>query len=209
MASRLIQKMSTISILAPPRGATIRILHACYILAKFQFSPLREGRRYIQVKIVTPDNYFNSRPSARGDMESVSFYSFPRSFQFSPLREGRQAYAGQLHPWSDYFNSRPSARGDCVSTRSKRRSIVFQFSPLREGRPDVSASPLAPEDVFQFSPLREGRRYIQAKAVTPDNYFNSRPSARGDLSSPNKESIIAPFQFSPLREGRELKWSYY
>ena len=54
----------------------------------FQFTPLREGRR------VLPETkrlifYFNSRPSARGDMQGCGVVKRLHSFQFTPLREGR------------------------------------------------------------------------------------------------------------------------
>ena len=98
-----------ISIHAPPRGATSQ-KNAKKGFTRFQFTPLREGRRapvwyhiirsnisihapprgatgssvvsYYQVK------HFNSRPSARGDVRNTGFQC------------------------RKYFNSRPSARGD-------------------------------------------------------------------------------------------------
>ena len=54
-----------ISIHAPPRGAT-----CCSLLINsrqvFQFTPLREGRHDASNPVHRPE-YFNSRPSARGD----------------------------------------------------------------------------------------------------------------------------------------------
>ena len=44
--------------------AAVRVRRRCSNL--FQFTPLREGRRWILPSIPTP-RYFNSRPSARGD----------------------------------------------------------------------------------------------------------------------------------------------
>ena len=55
-----------ISIHAPPRGATIRFLRMLQRL-----------------------NYFNSRPSARGDVYENKRFGNIR-FQFTPLREGRR-----------------------------------------------------------------------------------------------------------------------
>ena len=79
--------------------------------AQFQFTPLREGRP--QSHTDTPSNssisihapprgatspaagkmwlsaYFNSRPSARGDL-SLAELVVSAGFQFTPLREGRQ-----------------------------------------------------------------------------------------------------------------------
>ena len=77
---------------------------------QFQFTPLREGRRddgkqiaVVDISIHAPPRgatgrrrctpqsprYFNSRPSARGDMISL-FGAFVKPFQFTPLREGRR-----------------------------------------------------------------------------------------------------------------------
>ena len=78
---------------------------------RFQFTPLREGRRVLKIRLVV-DCYFNSRPSARGDIQiSILFWRLS-AFQFTPLREGRRAGA-----------------------ETKYQRDVFQFTPLREGRP--------------------------------------------------------------------------
>ena len=98
-----------ISIHAPPRGATTRTATSGrpkYFNSRpsargdltpfsadkntnlFQFTPLREGRRWCPTTSRTA-TYFNSRPSARGD------------------RSASPRWRTAL-----YFNSRPSARGD-------------------------------------------------------------------------------------------------
>ena len=59
--------ISTISIPAPPRGATPNSLRASAMLL-FQFPPLREGRRKETHPVRFGRFYFNSRPSARGDL---------------------------------------------------------------------------------------------------------------------------------------------
>ena len=76
-----------ISIHAPPRGATVMPGLARYV-DLFQFTPLREGRQNRRNGLYAT-NYFNSRPSARGD--------------------GAWCVLGILE---SHFNSRPSARGD-------------------------------------------------------------------------------------------------
>ena len=77
----------------------------------FQFTPLREGRHNCQTQRAM-DMDFNSRPSARGDLQKISkkcdlalisIHAPPRGatvwivrlpgcsiFQFTPLREGRR-----------------------------------------------------------------------------------------------------------------------
>ena len=120
-----------ISIHAPPRGATAR-QNVGDCIRVFQFTPLREGR--LSQKSITPvGDYFNSRPSARGDsgqrppsLLNPHFNSRPSArgdaikggsaimykFQFTPLRDGRLPARFSLRASCTYFNSRPSARGD-------------------------------------------------------------------------------------------------
>ena len=76
-----------ISIHAPPRGATF-FFTPPFTRISFQFTPLREGRLF-HLAIYKSPSYFNSRPSARGDI-AIIWRWMCRS----------------------YFNSRPSARGD-------------------------------------------------------------------------------------------------
>ena len=188
-----------ISIHAPPRGATAT-LREVSLPTSFQFTPLREGRRN-QRQDGGALEYFNSRPSARGD----------RNFF-----EGGDSLA--VH-----FNSRPSARGDDSYRRHYRGVDEFQFTPLREGR-HAQGNFIAEVIAFQFTPLREGRPTPPTAALSR-RYFNSRPSARGDqeertgfvidnisIHAPprgatrcwEKEPTREEFQFTPLREGRRL-----
>ena len=98
----------------------------------FQFTPLREGRR-ADALAAWLGGYFNSRPSARGDLASKR----------------------KQHIIS-YFNSRPSARGDAMQYFAKLIGEISIHAPPRgatafrywrqQGR------------TFQFTPLREGRR---------------------------------------------------
>ncbi len=125
------RKNRAISIHAPPRGATFAPPRFS-IRARFQFTPLREGRlsRHLAFRF---GQDFNSRPSARGDISRHLAFRFGQDFnsrpsargdtnifcnpgnrelfQFTPLREGRRALTRRTTSPS-YFNSRPSARGD-------------------------------------------------------------------------------------------------
>ena len=122
----------------------------------FQFTPLREGRRWAR-RAHRRLAYFNSRPSARGDSiqynmsirKIISIHAPPRgativsafshsclSFQFTPLREGRHHQRVRRCGGND-FNSRPSARGDGICENKKLSPKQFQFTPLREGRRGV------------------------------------------------------------------------
>ena len=58
-----------------------------------------------------PQTYFNSRPSARGDIcpkRGAKLYS---NFNSRPSARG-DARGGKIENAGKYFNSRPSARGD-------------------------------------------------------------------------------------------------
>ncbi len=103
-------RIPAISIHAPPRGATLIPIWETQV-DKFQFTPLCEGRRYVAGDFL-PVQYFNSRPSARGDeknlrdlrQEEISIHAPPRGATCLPLDT-----AALTH-----FNSRPSARGDLI-----------------------------------------------------------------------------------------------
>ena len=135
------------------RGDDGRAAHAS-VRERFQFTPLREGRRtalccgqrHPPISIHAPPRgataascrpaaascNFNSRPSARGDTTSSFTRTNGLEFQFTPLREGRPDCDTEKEN-NGYFNSRPSARGDMKKYREKE-GIKFQFTPLREGR---------------------------------------------------------------------------
>ncbi len=122
----------TISIHAPPRGATRYTVNGLLSVKKFQFTPLREGRLEMKRrKGGTVSFQFTPLREGRRDVhghghrqEPISIHAPPRGatafyfpfcrgykFQFTPLREGRRTKDGRP-PGNAYFNSRPSARGD-------------------------------------------------------------------------------------------------
>ena len=210
-----------ISIHAPPRGATGAVGDIAFLDA-FQFTPLREGRhRWIRVRhmmqvisIHAPPRgatnsaddaasrgYFNSRPSARGDVGGGHVDATPFYFNSRPSARGDTA-ARTERTIDTHFNSRPSARGDqqCLERRIRSGNISIHAPP--RGATDMSvwieqsdtisihapprgatslSVPVFACPIFQFTPLREGRRrwYTLSHA---DRHFNSRPSARGDAS---------------------------
>ena len=158
---------ASISIHAPPRGATFASMHGRLQKRLFQFTPLREGRP-LPVIFRRAYEYFNSRPSARGDSQldvigdiASDFNSRPSargdgwphqkarcctSFQFTPLREGRRKNHARAGRRNIHFNSRPSARGDSIFWKPRRTLRAFQFTPLREGR-------LTPEEIKQLNAI--------------------------------------------------------
>ena len=121
-----------ISIHAPPRGATGRVVFLSFVAF-----------------------HFNSRPSARGDMVylhrssiyGISIHAPPRGatglhflcvgysvFQFTPLREGRQNSRGNLRRYYKRFQFTPLREGRRRTPTTKTTERLFQFTPLREGR---------------------------------------------------------------------------
>ena len=149
---------------------------------RFQFTPLREGRR----------NGYACRVVMG-------------IFQFTPLREGRpiQQHAGRAGVCISIHAPPRGATGSVMdgyvltsisihapprgATRQEAASAPeapFQFTPLREGRLGA-AKPSALVAVFQFTPLREGRRAT--------GFVRLKPSI---------------FQFTPLREGRHATYHW-
>ena len=123
-----------ISIHAPPRGATYLPL-SIFPHALFQFTPLREGRQQMMQQ----------------------FQQF-KAFQFTPLREGRRRHAsGQSRDVDISIHAPP--RGATIPQESRLQGGKFQFTPLREGR-HGSAARVKHAAEFQFTPLREGRRGV-------------------------------------------------
>ena len=143
--------------------------------AKFQFTPLREGRRNWNSYERLCTN-FNSRPSARGDN-----------------RLGKRGF------FRAYFNSRPSARGDIQSFGRCTSGHLFQFTPLREGRRPFVLCPSVDLLISIHAPPRGATSPLQLASTSYD--FNSRPSARGDNGVGTRFQRLL-FQFTPLREGR-------
>ena len=100
----------------------------------FQFTPLREGRPGRRRCTPQSPRYFNSRPSARGDLVASSV-----------LRR-------LVH-----FNSRPSARGDHLHRRDAHRHEEISIHAPPRGATSRFSNAIRLASQFQFTPLREGR----------------------------------------------------
>ena len=99
-----------ISIHAPPRGATRLLLAVHQQNARFQFTPLREGRPWLVCLGLLALLISIHAPPRGATARSLRESNFAL-FQFTPLREGRPPK--MKHMLLDLnFNSRPSARGD-------------------------------------------------------------------------------------------------
>ena len=123
-------------------------------IPKFQFTPLREGRLRIAI---TPffAVYFNSRPSARGDLQrrnrhariAISIHAPPRGATSDAINDIK----------AERISIHAPPRGATGIRMAQQAMQKFQFTPLREGR-------LCPCGASYFFIVD----------------FNSRPSARGD-----------------------------
>ena len=121
--------------------------------------------------------YFNSRPSARGDVLPGELAGYPAISIHAPPRGATLPFC-VLFSCLLYFNSRPSARGDAAKARRMVRPSHFNSRPSARGDAAVLCRLVAIR-IFQFTPLREGR-----------------PATANALKRTNV------FQFTPLREGR-------
>ena len=170
------------------------------IITLFQFTPLREGRRLTPDEMGELTDYFNSRPSARGDAEVL------------------YGYKAEIN-----FNSRPSARGDarwnsnsCVkfisihapprgaTSNSLRASamLLFQFTLLREGRRKGwnDAKGKAAE-ISIHAPPRGATQGLERCKGKGSRDFNSRPSARGDTRRRSSRKSSGNFNSRPSARG--------
>ena len=148
-----LQKLASISIHAPPRGATIRDDDG-ERSPIFQFTPLREGRLSLRFSFPHATRVFQFTPLREGRLFRAANPAPGATFQFTPLREGRRdcGKAGYVR-WN--FNSRPSARGDEAAEKKISQDGISIHAPPRGATPVPAA--LQPVNRFQFTPLREGR----------------------------------------------------
>ena len=175
-----------ISIHAPPRGATPHISSQPPPRRGFQFTPLREGRQ-MGIESSSASLYFNSRPSARGDLAQrgrkrqrvISIHAPPR---------GATQLGIPTVPCIRLISIHAPPRGATRGTYHRSFPALFQFTPLREGRRNQAKFP-RPAGIFQFTPLREGRR-SNCKVLRHFCDFNSRPSARGDEEISDKMGAL-------------------
>ena len=139
---------------------------------KFQFTPLREGRRCFDCGYIGELGKFQFTPLREGRPRSPRSRTAPNKFQFTPLREGRPSPPTSTPITTAYFNSRPSARGDCAAKESRLLCFISIHAPPRG----------ATQQIFE--------------AVHVVFHFNSRPSARGDGK---RYAISANLLFNPYK----------
>ena len=126
----------------------------CPPLARFQFTPLREGRPdSVRYHFYTRKISIHAPP--RGATKLTQLESSFNQFQFTPLREGRpqQIAEGKMNA---LFQFTPLREGRPQQFAEGKMNALFQFTPLREGRRRTTKRGTAAQ-LFQFTPLREGR----------------------------------------------------
>ena len=168
--------IQNISIHAPPRGATTRTATS----GRPEYFNSRPSARGDKYQTTTEEIYlhFNSRPSARGDYGYGQKRCYDVLFQFTPLREGRLRYIHYCYLHIYYFNSRPSARGDVLYIGRVPCPCDFNSRPSARGD-SYKLDNAADEEAISIHAPPRG-------ATCPD-----RSPRRGQ-----------EFQFTPLREGR-------
>ena len=188
---------------------------------KFQFTPLREGRRVSFSCLLWLSISIHAPP--RGATLVFWTVSSTTIFQFTPLREGRRQRNGAA-AGRRIFQFTPLREGRHGDTPRHCIRFQFQFTPLREGRPS-KVVPSQEEEKFQFTPLREGRReraefaefarpisiHAPPRGATrlrmagrTGEKFQFTPLREGRPFRPCDQPCATAFQFTPLREGRRL-----
>ena len=211
----------SISIHAPPRGATPQGVAGATSPDTFQFTPLREGRRIAEseprrlaISIHAPPrgatcwpaggrtrrSNFNSRPSARGDARRRRSRGCSRHFNSRPSARGDPPLIWKLCG-VPHFNSRPSARGDGIAESEPRRLAISIHAPPR----GATGQPRRKEGTHMISihaPPRGATR-CAGTAARP-TIFQFTPLREGRPGRLSRRMSENSFQFTPLREGRRM-----
>ena len=155
--------LSNISIHAPPRGATTSACdQPCKAL--FQFTPLREGRRFATGGSSCSQHYFNSRPSARGDVH------------------GREKGTGT------FISIHAPPRGATLTSDCYSEGVLISIhAPPRGATRALQHSRQLPLISIHAPP--RGATVHNARYLDTAINFNSRPSARGDEWFHRKRTI--------------------
>ena len=149
-------------------------------------------------------SYFNSRPSARGDIRGCHAPPSDK-FQFTPLREGR-LFELLLRERICYFNSRPSARGDAADGWILDNIHNFNSRPSARGDEGVGQSPTGIIISIHAPPRGATRKRRKERIIMK---FQFTPLREGRHNGKRPLNIVMGFQFTPLREGRRRLSSEY
>ena len=164
-------KKQSISIHAPPRGAT-RLNAPRIIRELISIHAPPRGATLARIEKRSGAKYFNSRPSARGDARLTVAVAICTLFQFTPLREGRRLFSIVFVGISAISIHAPPRGATPFPFLNSLHHVISIHAPPRGATKDWSP-PLA--------------RWIN---------FNSRPSARGDGK---RYAISANLLFNPYK----------
>ena len=165
----------------------------------FQFTPLREGRqpkRGIRWQTMN----FNSRPSARGDINRLQASQSSMYFNSRPSARGDAPFFA-VSVADNHFNSRPSARGDPKFREAYIRAFISIHAPPRGATFPIPAFPKSCLISIHAPPRG-------ATCGRPPSPQSGRPISihappRGaTLYQRETTPLQVGFQFTPLREGR-------
>ena len=214
----------SISIHAPPRGATAGLGLAPLCPWHFNSRPSARGDPSLRPNSATLANYFNSRPSARGDYRRNFRCDAPPLFQFTPLREGRPDKK-LWYTCRRYFNSRPSARGDPQEFSMRRAALISIHAPPRGATVRAAVTRRIVSVISIHAPPRGATVSMKLNMHTDAISIHAPPRGATGCAQATKDScfisIHAPprgatihprhvldpeqFQFTPLREGRRQR----
>ena len=174
-------RYNAVSIHAPARGAT-PTPRPSNSKMRFQFTPLREGRRFRDKpgQSFLTDG-FNSRPCERGDK-----YQIP-----------------QILPETS-FNSRPCERGDCCGGILCKAQPVSIHAPAR-GATRRRRGTGCLHRVSIHAPARGATPPSRMMWNSP-TCFNSRPCERGDGTDSDAADRTASFNSRPCERGDRSIW---
>ena len=165
---------------------------------EFQFTPLREGR-HPAARRTRRSMYFNSRPSARGDMVCPEIIICAKHFNSRPSARGDPYYNAQQTAMPISIHAPP--RG--ATWRNDNTYCRFGISIHAPPRGATGASSIVRGLASYFNSRPSARGDGAAEAAEQERRdFNSRPSARGDKNKAPDRKGKTIFQFTPLREGR-------
>ena len=192
----------------------------------FQFTPLREGRRYVMVSQWLENISIHAPP--RGATHKVFVLCTSSLFQFTPLREGRPvlnpfysgcrsisihapprgatvtwqaAFADKLH-----FNSRPSARGDKRVKGDGRANVYFNSRPSARGDWQSQRRTGFCHD-FNSRPSARGDSFIKAKQEGTSSISIHAPPRGATRESSSQMSKFVYFNSRPSARGDSKRYA--
>ena len=170
------QARPPISIHAPPRGATAHGQRGVFALF---------------ISIHAPPRGATAKVWRQSCCLIISIHAPPRGATMpNPSPTPRQ-----------HFNSRPSARGDPHSSHDKRPTQPY-FNSRPSARGDKKISKKCDLPLISIHAPPRGATQADVQGCLRHGDFNSRPSARGDALIWKPCDRNSVFQFTPLREGR-------